>query len=98
MDSLVGTSVALPQAVSTVLHIIAHSTYQYIIIVQPVSVHEKLIRLRIDYSSGDVLVSVSLPVQYNEIKPLLLSEDSDKDIFQEIFFMNRNNVLKALGK
>lgn len=93
MDSLVGTSVALLQAVSTVLHIIAHSTYQYIIIVQPVSVHEKLIRLRIDYSSGDVLVSVSLPVQYNyEIKPLLLSEDSDKDIFQEIFFMNRNNV------
>lgn len=87
MDSLVGTSLALPQAISMVLHIIAHSTYQYIIIVQPVSVHEKLIRPRIDYSSGDVLVSVSLPIQYNdEIKPLLSSEDSDKDLFQEILF------------
>lgn len=71
MDSLVGTSVASAQAISTVLHIIAHGTYQYVIIVQPVSVHEKLIRLTIDYTSGDVLVSVSLPIQHNdEIKPL----------------------------
>lgn len=87
MDSLVGTSVASLQAISTVLHIIVHSTYQYVIIVQPVSVHEKLIRLRIDYTSGDVLVSVSLPIQDNdEIKRLLSSYESDIDLFQAIPF------------
>lgn len=87
MDSLVGTSLASLQAISTVLHIIVHSTYQYVIIVQPVSVHEKLIRLRIDYTSGDVLVSVSLPIQDNdEIKHLLLSYESDIDLFQAIQF------------
>lgn len=80
MDSLVGTSVNLPQAVSMMLYIIAQSIYQYIIIVQPVSVHEKLIRLRIDYTSGGVLVSVLLPIKYNDgIKPLLSSQDSDME-------------------